>query len=41
VRDIPPRLITKTGQRMGKERAAELQRFLDSLQTETFDGQAM
>jgi uncharacterized protein len=41
VRDIPPRLITKTGQRMGNERAAELQRFLDSLQTQTFDGQAM
>ena len=41
VRDIPPRLITKTAQAMGALRAAELQRFLDALNTETFDGQAM
>jgi uncharacterized protein len=41
VRDIPPRLITKTAQRMGSERAAELERFLDALQTQTFDGKAM
>jgi uncharacterized protein len=41
VRDIPPRLITKTAQTMGVQRAAELERFLDALQAETFDGQAM
>jgi uncharacterized protein len=41
VRDIPPRLITKTAQTMGAQRAAELERFLDALQAETFDGQAM
>jgi uncharacterized protein len=39
--DIPPRLITKTAQRMGAQRAAELERFLDTLQVETFDGKAM
>lgn len=41
VHDIPSRLITKTAQKMGAERAAELERFLDALQVETFDGQAM
>jgi uncharacterized protein len=41
VRDIPPRLITKTAQKMGAERAAELTAFLDALQAETFDGKAM
>ncbi|MGC1380804.1 MAG: HD domain-containing protein [Candidatus Baltobacteraceae bacterium] len=41
VREIPPRLITKTAQRMGAERAAVLDRFLDSLNAETFDGKAM
>jgi len=39
--DIPPRLITKTAQRIGEQRAGELERFLDALQTETFDGKAM
>ncbi len=39
--DIPPRLITKTAQRIGAERAAELDRFLDALEAETFDGKAM
>jgi uncharacterized protein len=39
--DIPPRLITKTAQRIGAERAAELERFLDALQVQTFDGKAM
>jgi uncharacterized protein len=39
--DIPPRLITKTAQRIGAQRAAELERFLDSLQAETFDGKAI
>lgn len=41
VHDIPPRLITTTAQKMGAQRAAELERFLDALQAETFDGQAM
>jgi uncharacterized protein len=41
VHDIPPRLITKTAQAMGAVRAAELERFLDTLKTETFDQQAM
>ena len=41
VHDIPPRLITKTAQAMGTVRAAELERFLDALNAETFDGQAM
>ena len=41
VRDIPPRLITKTAKQIGAERAAELSRFLDTLDAETFDGRAM
>jgi uncharacterized protein len=41
VHDIPPRLITKTAQAMGAVRAAELERFLDALNGETFDGEAM
>ena len=41
VRDIPPRLITKTAQRIGAQRAAELQHFLDALDAQTFGGQAM
>lgn len=40
VKDIPPRLITKTARRIGAERAAELQSFLDRLQAESFDGRA-
>lgn len=39
--DIPPRLITKTAQRIGAERAAGLERFLNALEAETFDGKAM
>ena len=39
--DIPPRLVTKTAQRIGAQRAAELARFLDALDSETFDGKAM
>lgn len=41
VRDIPPHLITKAAQRIGAQRAAELERFLDALALETFDGKAM
>ncbi|MGH8398556.1 MAG: HD domain-containing protein [Gammaproteobacteria bacterium] len=39
--DIPPRLITQSAKRIGKQRAAELKAFLDRLQTETLDGRAM
>ncbi len=38
---IPPRLITQTARRIGRERAAELERFLDRLQRETSGGRAM
>lgn len=38
VKDIPPKLITKTGQKIGAERAAQLQAFLDAWQRESFDG---
>ncbi|HEY2474502.1 MAG TPA: HD domain-containing protein [Candidatus Cybelea sp.] len=41
VTEIPPRLITKTARRIGAQRAAALARFLDALQSETFDGKAM
>jgi uncharacterized protein len=40
-RDIPSHLITKTAQRIGARRAAELQRFLDALDVQGFGGQAM
>ena len=38
--DIPPKLVTKTAQRIGAERAAELKTFLDKLQAESFGGSA-
>jgi uncharacterized protein len=38
IRDIPPRLITKTAQRMGAQRVAELQALLDAYQRESFGG---
>jgi uncharacterized protein len=41
VRDIPPKLITNTAKKIGAQRAAELQAFLDELTTQTFDGKAM
>lgn len=41
LKEIPPRLITKTAQRIGAQRAAEVARFLDGLEAETFDGKAM
>ncbi|HEV2443099.1 MAG TPA: HD domain-containing protein [Steroidobacteraceae bacterium] len=41
LKDIPPRLITRTAQRIGAERAAELKSFLDSLQAESYGGKAM
>ena len=34
--DIPPRLITATARKMGEERAAELERFLDALDAERY-----
>lgn len=36
-----PGLLTKTGRRIGAERAAELKTFLDCLQDESLDGRAM
>jgi uncharacterized protein len=39
--DIPPRLITRTAQRLGAERAAELKAFLDRLQAESYSSRAM
>ena len=41
LKEIPPRLLTKTAQQMGAERAAELQRFLDALDVQTFGGKLM
>ncbi|HTA56177.1 MAG TPA: hypothetical protein VK755_15630, partial [Candidatus Acidoferrales bacterium] len=41
LRDIPPKLITKTAQKIGAQRAAALEHFLDALQAQTFDGKAM
>lgn len=41
LRDIPPRLITKTAQRIGVERTNEIKSFLDGPQTESVSGKAM
>ncbi|MGH8308018.1 MAG: HD domain-containing protein [Gammaproteobacteria bacterium] len=41
LKEIPPRLITKSAKRIGKQRTAELNAFLGRLQAETFDGRAM
>jgi uncharacterized protein len=41
VKSIPPRLITRTARRIGAVRAAELAAFLDKLQAESFNGNAM
>ncbi len=38
VTDIPPKLITRTGKKLGAARVAELQAFLDDWQRETFGG---
>ena len=40
LRDIPPKLITKSARRIGAQRAAELQSFLNSVTSQTFDGNA-
>ena len=39
--DIPPKLITRTAQRIGAVRARELKAFLDRLHDESFDARAM
>ena len=41
VREIPPRLVTKTARQIGAARAQELQSFLDRLQDESCHGRAM
>jgi uncharacterized protein len=41
VKEIPPRLVTRTGKRIGAERAAELERFLDALDVQTFGERVM
>jgi uncharacterized protein len=41
VTEIPPKLITKSAQRIGVERASALTRFLDTLDLQTFGGHAM
>jgi uncharacterized protein len=38
LRDIPPKLITNTGKKMGADRAAELKALLDAYDTESFGG---
>ncbi len=38
IREIPPRLITKTAKKIGAQRVAELRTFLDDYQRESFDG---
>jgi uncharacterized protein len=38
LRDIPPKLITKTGKTMGAKRAAELATLLDTYDVESFGG---
>lgn len=41
LKDIPPRLITRSARRMGAERAAQLESFLDGLQAQSYGGAAM
>jgi uncharacterized protein len=38
VKEIPPKLITRTAKTIGAQRARELEVFLDAYQTETFGG---
>lgn len=41
LKQIPPRLITRTARRIGARRAAQLRAFLDRLQAESFGGKAL
>lgn len=41
LRDIPAHLTTRAAKRIGAERSAELARFLDGLDAQTFGGEAM
>jgi uncharacterized protein len=41
IREIPKRLLTKTGRTMAEQRVAELQSFLDQLDRESFAGAAL
>lgn len=41
LRDIPPRLITRTGRKIGAARAAELRHFLDALTEESIGAKAL
>lgn len=41
LRDVPARLLTKTGRRIGAQRVADLQKLLDDLRSETLGGKAM
>ncbi len=41
IKDIPPHLVTRAAKRIGGQRAAELQAFIDRIDAETFDGRAM
>ena len=41
LKDIPPKLITRTARQIGAERAQELESFLDRLQDESFGARAM
>ena len=41
LKQIPPRLITRTARRIGARRAAQLRTFLDRLQAESFGGKAL
>ncbi len=40
IKDIPPKLVTKTAQKMGADRVVELSRFLDALTAESYGGKA-
>jgi uncharacterized protein len=41
VRTIPARLLTKTGRALGAARVAEMTRFLDEIQAESYDNKAL
>lgn len=41
IKDIPPRLYTKTGQKLGAERVVELTAFLNELDAESYGGKGI